>query len=202
MHVHSVTRRLRFPQVRARPERAERHPRLDQELEEGHHHGQDAGSQAGHRCAVRQAHSPLLRPHQSAQLTNHALFRFVRRRVTWLSRQGCPGSKVDRCELTNWVTLNRLDYSGYAIRFWADMSATRATMAIYCFFFNYVYSFRERKCLWLCTDIIIILFMLCNKRKTKQLQFVWEYIMHIYSIRCVHVPWTDLSKIVRKKYFE
>lgn len=50
---HTLAFRLRFPQVRARPERAERHPRLDQELEEGHDHGKDAGPQAGRRRAVR-----------------------------------------------------------------------------------------------------------------------------------------------------
>lgn len=38
-------------------------------------------------------------------------------RCEWLSKEGSPGSKIERCELTNWGTLNRLDYKEFAIRF-------------------------------------------------------------------------------------
>lgn len=41
----------------------------------------------------------------------------VIRRIEWLSTVGSPGCQIERCELSNWKTLARLDYKDFSIRF-------------------------------------------------------------------------------------
>ncbi|KAJ6646416.1 Acylphosphatase-2 [Pseudolycoriella hygida] len=41
----------------------------------------------------------------------------IHKMVEWLSKEGSPGCKIERCELTNWGTLVRLDYKEFSIRF-------------------------------------------------------------------------------------
>ncbi|XP_077285180.1 acylphosphatase-2 [Arctopsyche grandis] len=37
--------------------------------------------------------------------------------VDWLTNTGSPGSKIERCQLTNWETLARLEMKSFSIRF-------------------------------------------------------------------------------------
>ncbi|OWR50659.1 hypothetical protein KGM_202798 [Danaus plexippus plexippus] len=37
--------------------------------------------------------------------------------IDWLSKTGSPGCKIQRCDLTNWQYLSRLDYNNFSIRF-------------------------------------------------------------------------------------
>ncbi|KAG7306223.1 hypothetical protein JYU34_008826 [Plutella xylostella] len=37
--------------------------------------------------------------------------------IDWLQTTGSPGCKIERCELTNWQHLARLDYNTFSIRF-------------------------------------------------------------------------------------
>ncbi|XP_012280470.1 acylphosphatase-2 [Orussus abietinus] len=37
--------------------------------------------------------------------------------MQWLSTVGSPGSTIDHCEFTNWESVMKLQYDGYAIRF-------------------------------------------------------------------------------------
>ncbi|XP_022203227.1 acylphosphatase-2 [Nilaparvata lugens] len=42
---------------------------------------------------------------------------FVEEMVTWLTRVGSPGSKIERCELTNFEYLARQEFKNFSIRF-------------------------------------------------------------------------------------
>ncbi|XP_063822802.1 acylphosphatase-1 [Ostrinia nubilalis] len=37
--------------------------------------------------------------------------------IEWLKTTGSPGCKIEKCELTNWEYLARLDYTDFGIRF-------------------------------------------------------------------------------------
>ncbi|XP_067622485.1 acylphosphatase-2 isoform X2 [Eurosta solidaginis] len=37
--------------------------------------------------------------------------------VIWLSKEGSPGCKIEKCVLRNSTTINKLDYKDFAIRF-------------------------------------------------------------------------------------
>ncbi|XP_041987883.1 acylphosphatase-2-like [Aricia agestis] len=37
--------------------------------------------------------------------------------IDWLSTTGSPGCKIEKCDLTNWQYLSRLDYHDFSIRF-------------------------------------------------------------------------------------
>ncbi|XP_034827232.1 acylphosphatase-2 [Maniola hyperantus] len=37
--------------------------------------------------------------------------------INWLSTEGSPGCKIEKCDLTNWQYLSRLDYNNFSIRF-------------------------------------------------------------------------------------
>ncbi|CAD7085960.1 unnamed protein product [Hermetia illucens] len=41
----------------------------------------------------------------------------VDKMIEWLSTVGSPGCQIERCELSNWKTLARLDYKDFSIRF-------------------------------------------------------------------------------------
>ncbi|XP_037927541.1 acylphosphatase-2 [Teleopsis dalmanni] len=41
----------------------------------------------------------------------------VDKMIQWLSKEGSPGSQIEKCELRYMGTLNRLDYKDFAIRF-------------------------------------------------------------------------------------
>ncbi|XP_031839269.1 acylphosphatase-2 isoform X2 [Nomia melanderi] len=42
---------------------------------------------------------------------------FVDQMTQWLSNVGSPGSEIHHCDFTNWETVSRQQYKGFAIRF-------------------------------------------------------------------------------------
>lgn len=38
-------------------------------------------------------------------------------RIAWLSNEGSPGSKIERCDLMNFEYLARKEFNGFSIRF-------------------------------------------------------------------------------------
>lgn len=38
-------------------------------------------------------------------------------RIGWLSNEGSPGSKIERCDLMNFEYLARKEFNGFSIRF-------------------------------------------------------------------------------------
>lgn len=41
----------------------------------------------------------------------------IEQMISWLSKNGSPGSQIDRCDLYNYEYLSRQDFRGFSIRF-------------------------------------------------------------------------------------
>lgn len=44
-------------------------------------------------------------------------FKIYYYRIGWLSNEGSPGSKIERCDLMNFEYLARKEFNGFSIRF-------------------------------------------------------------------------------------
>lgn len=49
-------------------------------------------------------------------------------RIGWLSNEGSPGSKIDRCDLMNFEYLARKEFNGFSIRFQVPKNSNFAEM--------------------------------------------------------------------------
>ncbi|KAE8751916.1 hypothetical protein FOCC_FOCC001393 [Frankliniella occidentalis] len=43
--------------------------------------------------------------------------RYVEQMISWLSKTGSPGCRIERCDLSNLEYLRRLEFRGFTIRF-------------------------------------------------------------------------------------